>query len=96
MNEFIAFKQPLPVALGFLAISGGALLSSFLLAIIALVISIIETIRRKANFGKCRATVDQLKIWLEQVKLQIAFGNFVDARFQTEGDITEVLPKRTH
>lgn len=95
VNQFIAFKQALPVALWFLAISGEALLPSYLLAISAVVINNNVAIRRKANFEKFRATVDQLKIGLEQVKLQIAFGNFVDARFQTEGDITDMLPRMT-
>ncbi|MFL4476760.1 hypothetical protein ACIPUB_00610 [Paeniglutamicibacter sp. ORCA_105] len=95
VNEFMAFKQALPIALEFLAMSGIALLVSFPLAIIAVIISFIVARRRKANFEKYRATVDQLKVELEQVKFQIAAGNFAVPAFQSVDDATEVLPRLT-
>ena len=77
MNAFLAFKQALPVALGFLGTSGWALLVSFPLGILATVVSYFMERRRKADFDKYRATVDQLKLELEQVKRQISSGNSV-------------------
>ena len=71
VNEFLAFKQALPVALDFLAASGWALLVSFPLAVLAAGISYAEARRRTADFEKYRATVDLLKDELEQVKRQI-------------------------
>ncbi|MFI8412120.1 hypothetical protein ACIGB6_06490 [Paeniglutamicibacter gangotriensis] len=93
MNEFIAFNQALPIALEFLATSGIALLVSFPLAIIAVIISFIVARRRKANFEKYRTTVDLLKIELEQVKVQLATGNFAVPALQSEDDVTDVLPR---
>ena len=77
MNAFLAFKRALPVALGFLGASGWALLVSFPLGILATVVSYFMERRRKADFDKYRATVDQLKLELEQVKRQISSGNSV-------------------
>lgn len=71
VNEFLAFKQALPVALDFLAASGWALLLSFPLAILAASISYAEARRRRADFEKYRTTVDLLKDELEQVKRQL-------------------------
>src|SRR3954464_3358436 len=67
VNTFLAFKQALPVALEFLAVSGWALLVSFPLAILAAGISFTMARRRTADFEKYRATVDLLKDELEQV-----------------------------
>ena len=78
VNEFVAFKQALPIALDFLAASGWALLLSFPLVILAAGISYAMARRRTAEFQKYRATVDQLKSELEQVKRQISSGNDVD------------------
>lgn len=75
VNEFLAFKQALPIALDFLAVSGWALLLSFPLVILAAGISYGMARRRTAEFQKYRATVDQLKSELEQVKRQISPGN---------------------
>lgn len=72
VNEFLAFKQALPVALDFLAVSGWALLVSFPLAMLAAAISHALGKRRKADFERFRATVDTLKDELEQVKRQIS------------------------
>lgn len=72
MNEFTAFKQALPVAMDFFAVSGWALVIAFPLAILAAVISFIVARRRTALFDKYRVTVDQLKDELEQVKQQIS------------------------
>jgi disulfide bond formation protein DsbB len=74
VNEFLAFKQALPIALDFLAVSGWALLLSFPLAIVAAVVSYAVARRRTAEFEKYRATVDLLKDELEQVKRQISSG----------------------
>lgn len=85
VNEFLAFKQALPIALDFLAVSGWALLVSFPLAILAAGISFAVARRRAAEFDKYRATVDLLKDELEQVKRQISSGNSVDKALLAEG-----------
>jgi hypothetical protein len=72
VNDFLAFKQALPIAMDFLAVSGWALLLSFPLAILAAVISFAMARRRSADFEKYRATVDLLQDELEQVKRQIS------------------------
>ena len=72
VNEFLAFKQALPIALDFLAVSGWAMLLSFPLAVVAAVVSYAMARRRTAAFDKYRATVDLLKEELEQVKRQIS------------------------
>lgn len=77
VNDFLAFKQALPVALDFFAVSGWALLLSFPLAILAAVISFAMARRRSADFEKYRATVDRLQDELEQVKRQISAGHSV-------------------
>ncbi len=74
VNEFLAFKQALPVALDFLAASGWALLVAFPIAILAASISYAAARRRTADFEKYRATVDLLQDELEQVKRQISSG----------------------
>lgn len=78
VNEFLAFKQALPVALDFLGVSGWALLVSFPLAIVAAGISFAVTRRRAADFDRYRATVDLLKDELEQIKLQISSAKSFD------------------
>ncbi|KUM32473.1 hypothetical protein [Arthrobacter sp. EPSL27] len=74
VNEFLAFKQALPVALDFFAASGWALLASFPLAVLAAGIAFAIARRRAADFDRYRATVDLLQDELEQVKRQIAAG----------------------
>lgn len=74
VNDFLAFKQALPIALDFLTASGWALLVSFPLVILAAGISYAGARRRTADFEKYRATVDRLNDELEQVKRQIASG----------------------
>lgn len=86
VNEFLAFKQALPVAMDFLAVSGWALLVTFPLAIIAAGISYAESRRRTADFEKYRATVDLLQDELEQVKRQISAGKSVDTDFPAGSD----------
>jgi hypothetical protein len=86
VNEFLAFKQALPVALDFFAASGWALLASFPLALLAAGVSYAEARRRTAAFEKYRATVDLLKDELEQVKRQISAGNSVDTALPAEDD----------
>ena len=93
MNDFLAFKQALPIALEFLASSGYALLVSFPMAFIAVCISFFVARRRKTDYEKYRATVDLLKEELEQVKLQIAAGNFAVPAFPTEDVVTEASPE---
>ncbi|MBT2535405.1 hypothetical protein [Arthrobacter sp. ISL-69] len=77
VNEFLAFKQALPVALDFLAASGWALLVAFPIAILAASISYAAARRRTADFEKYRATVDLLQEEVEQLKRQISSGNSV-------------------
>ncbi|WP_353711460.1 hypothetical protein [Arthrobacter sp. K5] len=93
VNAFLAFKQALPIALGFLGTSGWALLVSFPLGILATVISYILERRRKADFEKYRATVDQLKVELEQVKRQISSGNSLDTALPAGDEVTDVRPE---
>ena len=90
VNEFLAFKHALPVALDFLAASGWALLVSFPLAILAAGISFAVAGRRAADFERYRATVDRLKDELEQVKRQIASGNSIGTALPAEDKITDV------
>ena len=89
VNDFLAFKQALPVALDFLAVSGWALLLSFPLAVLAAVISFAMARRRAADFEKYRATVDLLKHELEQVKRQISAANSVDTEIPAEDEVTD-------
>ena len=86
VNEFLAFRQALPIALDFLAVSGWALLLSFPLAIVAAVVSYTVARRRAADFEKYRATVDLLKEELEQVKRQISSVNPVDKALPADDD----------
>ncbi|MDQ0617290.1 hypothetical protein [Arthrobacter globiformis] len=72
VNDFLAFKQALPVALDFLATSGWALLVAFPLAVLAAGISCATARRRKAEFERYTATVDQLRDELEQLKRQLS------------------------
>lgn len=78
VNDFLAFKHALPIALDFLAVSGWALLVSFPVAVVAAVISFAQARRRKADFDRYRATVDLLQAELEQVKRQISSGSPVE------------------
>lgn len=84
VNEFLAFKQALPVALDFFAASGWALLVSFPLAVLAAGISFAMAKRRAADFENYRAKVDLLEDELEQVKRQISAANTVDAAVRAE------------
>lgn len=79
VNEFLAFKEALPVAMGFFASSGWALLVSFPLAVIAVGISYAAARRRAADFEKYRATVDRLADELAHLKLQMSSGSSVHA-----------------
>ena len=90
VNDFLAFQQALPIALDFLAVSGWALLVSFPLAILAAGISYAVARRRTADFEKYRATVDQLKDELEQVKRQISSGMSVDTALPAADEVTDV------
>ena len=89
VNEVLAFKQALPIALDLLAVSGWALLLAFPLAVVAAVVSYAVARRRTAAFEKYRATVDLLKEELEQVKRQISSGSFVDTALPTEDVVTD-------
>jgi hypothetical protein len=93
VNEFLAFKQALPVALDFLAASGWALLVSFPLAVLAAGISFAVARRRTADFEKYRATVDLLKDELEPVKRQISAGNAVYTALPAEDEVNDVRPR---
>ncbi|MFC9335846.1 hypothetical protein [Arthrobacter sp. NPDC057009] len=93
VNAFLAFKQALPVALGFLGTSGWALLVSFPLGILAAVTSYIQERRRKAEFEKYRATVDQLKVELEQIKRQISSGNAGSTALPAGDEVPDARPR---
>jgi hypothetical protein len=93
VNEFLAFKQALPVALDFLAASGWALLLSFPLGILATVISYVMDRRRMADFEAYRATVDLLKDELEQVKRQISSGNSAGTALPAGNEVTDARPQ---
>lgn len=86
VNDFLAFKQALPVALDFFAAAGWALLASFPLAIIAVAVSYAEARRRRAEFEDYRAAVDLLKGDVELLKRQITSGKPVDTAPRTEDD----------
>jgi hypothetical protein len=92
VNEFLAFKRALPVALDFLAASGWALVVSFPLAILAAGISYAVAKRRTADFENYRATVDLLKAELAQVKQQISSGNSVGTALPAEDEATVARP----
>lgn len=94
VNEFLAFKQALPIALDFLAVSGWALLLSFPLAVAAAVVSYAAARRRAAAFEKYRATVDLLKEELEEVKRQISSGSSVDPALPAEDEVTDLRRSR--
>jgi len=95
VNQFLAFKNALPVALDFLATSGWALLVSFPLAVLAGVINYIVARRRAADFKKYRATVDLLQEELEQLKRQISARNSVGPALPAADEVTDVLPRLT-
>jgi hypothetical protein len=78
VNDFLAFKQALPTALDFLAVSGWALLVSFPIAAIAAGISYTTARRRAAEAAKYRAVVDQLRDELDQVRLEITTRRAVE------------------
>jgi hypothetical protein len=92
VNEFLAFKQALPVALDFLAVAGWALLVSFPLAILAASLSYAAARRRTAEFEKYRATVDLLKEELEQVKRQIASVSSSDTAIRAGDAVSDAAP----
>jgi len=72
VNDFLAFKHALPIALEFLAASGWALLLAFPLAIVAAGISFSAARRRAAEARNYRSAVVELRAELDQVKLQLA------------------------
>lgn len=72
VNDFLAFKEALPVALDFLGASGWALLLAFPLAVLAAVINYVAAKRRAAAFATYRARVDQLQVELDEVKRQLS------------------------
>lgn len=71
VNSLVAFQQALPVALDFFTKSGWALLIAVPLMLLVVVISYRAARRRKRELNNYRATVDQLKIDLEQVKARL-------------------------
>ncbi|MHA7264326.1 hypothetical protein ACX80W_14100 [Arthrobacter sp. TMN-37] len=95
VNDFMAFQQALPIALGFLGASGWALLASFPLALLAAVIRFAAVRRRKADFQKYRATVDQLKEELEQVKRQISSGHYGATALPAANEVPVVRSRPT-
>ncbi len=95
VNEFLAFKQALPVALDFFAASGWALLVSFPLAILAAGMSYAAARRRTVEFEKYRATVDLLRDELEQVKRQISSVDSVDTALPGGPEVTDARTRPT-
>jgi len=89
VNEFLNFKQALPVALDFLAASGWALLVAFPLAVLAAVVSFTIARRRAADFDRYRAAVDQLRTELDQVKEQLA----LDSSVRAAGPLPQLPPR---
>lgn len=92
VNEFLAFKQALPVALDFLAVAGWALLVAFPLGILAAGVNYAQARRRAATFDKYRATVDRLEVELEQLKLQLSPAQPVHAAPAPDTGATAVRP----
>lgn len=72
VNDFLAFKQALPVALDFLAAAGWASLVAFPLALWAVGTSYRAARHRRAEFGKYQTEVQLLRAELDEVKLQMA------------------------
>lgn len=72
VNDFLAFKKALPVALDFLAATGWALLVAFPLALIAVGTSYRSARRRRVDFRKYHIEIELLRSELDLVKRQIA------------------------
>ncbi|WP_417219565.1 hypothetical protein [Arthrobacter sp.] len=72
VNDFLAFKQTLPVALDFLAAAGWALLVAFPLALVAVGTSYRSARRRRADFKRYQSELELLRAELDEVKRQIA------------------------
>ncbi|WP_458107217.1 hypothetical protein M1D51_16155 [Arthrobacter sp. R3-55] len=75
VNDFLAFKEALPIALEFMVTAGWALLWSLPLMIFATIINQIIAKRRAATFNKYRSAVDLLREELDQLKLEVARRN---------------------
>lgn len=75
VNDFLAFKDALPVALDFFASAGWALLVSFPIGIMAAIVNVVLAKRRAAAVERYRITVDQLKADVERLKLQVQAGS---------------------
>ncbi|KIA73919.1 hypothetical protein ANMWB30_11670 [Arthrobacter sp. MWB30] len=75
VNDYLAFKDALPVALDFFASAGWALLVSFPLGILAAIVNFVLAKRRAAIVERYRSTVDQLKADVEKLKLQVRAGS---------------------
>ncbi|MET3142782.1 UNVERIFIED_ORG: hypothetical protein ABIB13_002500 [Arthrobacter sp. UYEF2] len=95
MNDFLAFQHALPIALDFLAVAGQALLFSFPMAIIALIVSFILGIHQRSKFKKYRATVDRLSVELEQIKKQLAAMTSEEPALLVPSEIVEVRSRLT-
>ena len=61
VNEFLAFKDALPVALDFMAIASSALLLSFPVAVLTAILNYVLAKRRSKRREKYKADVDDLK-----------------------------------
>ncbi|WP_309927257.1 hypothetical protein [Arthrobacter sp. 1088] len=61
VNEFLAFKDALPVALDFMAIASWALLLSFPVAILTAIFNYVLAKRGSKRLEKYKADVDDLK-----------------------------------
>ena len=75
VNEFIDFRAALPVALDYLTAAGWALLAAVPVGLFALIASFRESQRRKAEFARSSARVDELSAELEAIKRHIGYSD---------------------
>ncbi|MFF1830525.1 hypothetical protein [Paenarthrobacter sp. NPDC058040] len=92
VNDFLAFKDALPVALDFFASAGWALLVSFPMGILAAMVNFVLAKRRAATVERYRVTVDQLKADVEKLKLQVQAGLSAESAIApTEQEFRHIL-----
>ncbi|MBT2512848.1 hypothetical protein [Arthrobacter sp. ISL-30] len=75
INEFIAFRAALPVALDFFAAAGWAMLISLPLALLALIFSYIEAKRRNVEFNRYKLQVEELSGELDEIRRHLGYPN---------------------
>ena len=75
VNEFIDFRESLPVAVEFLAAAGWALLVAVPLGILALIVSYRDAQRRKKEFASYSRRVEELSAELDDIKRHLGYPN---------------------